>query len=207
MLAAALPDRRIRRPPGSLILTRYGLRVPDPLKLRRWSRPACATTATGWKATRWSIDRRVQQLIAGQQRPVPGTGPTASRCCPRPPAQPGRRKPISTCRGTVRPGLPGREPRAWVSRPAGRSRAPDTRCTPGHQSFQVFPLSTQYRQNAGSYPHLAAVIHWFIHSRPQVTGCNSGNTAAAVAACNQLILSWRLPGYPLVPALDHGTHA
>ena len=74
MLAAALPDRRIRRPPGSLILTRYGLRVPDPLKLRRWSRPACATTATGWKATRWSIDRRVQQLIAGQQRPVPGTG-------------------------------------------------------------------------------------------------------------------------------------
>ena len=44
-------------------------------------------------------------------------------------------------------------------------------------------------------------------ARPQVTGCNSGNTAAAVAACNQLILSWRLPGYPLVPALDHGTHA
>ncbi len=137
---------------------------PDPLKLRRWSRPACATAAAGWKATRWSIDRRVQQLIAGQQRPVPGTGPKASRCCPRPPAQPGRRKPISTCRGTVRPGLPGREPRAWVSRPAGRSRAPDIRCTPGHQSFRVFPLSTQYPQNAGSYPHLAAVIHWFIHS-------------------------------------------
>jgi hypothetical protein len=58
----------------ALILTRYGLRVLDTLKLRRWSRPACVTTATGWNVTRWSSDRRGQPLIAGQQRPVAGTG-------------------------------------------------------------------------------------------------------------------------------------
>jgi hypothetical protein len=31
----------------ALILTRHGLGVPGTLKLRRWSRPACPTAATG----------------------------------------------------------------------------------------------------------------------------------------------------------------
>ncbi len=126
---------------------------------------ACATTATGWKVTRWSIDRRVQQLIAGQQRPVPGASREGVPVLAPSPTRPRRRKPGRRYQAPSTPGRQDANPRAAVA----TSRAFPAQLThragpPGHQSFQVFALSTRYPQNAGSYPQFGGGYPLFIHS-------------------------------------------
>jgi hypothetical protein len=56
--------------------------------------------------------------------------------------------------------------------------------------FGVLRLSTRYPQKAGSYPHLAVVIHRPIHSPVhKLLGVTQGIPAPAVAARDRLILS------------------
>ena len=103
--------------------------------------------------------RRPATACAGRQpRRRPGAVPVP---------QPGRAggNPVGATRAPSTPGRHDANPRAAVA----TSRAFPAQLThragpPGHQSFQVFALSTRYPQNAGSYPHSAAVIHWLIHS-------------------------------------------
>ena len=164
MLAAALPDRRIRRPPG-------GRAHPHP---PRTARPRYAQAAP--LVTPCLRDHR--HRLAGNA-PVPSTagfsslspesnGPCrapaakASRCCHRPSVRLGRRK---GDRHLLHPPPQDANPVRGRRDQQGLPAHLTTRCRhPGTSTFQVFPLSTRYPQNAGSYPHSAAVIHRLIHS-------------------------------------------
>ena len=105
------------------------------------------------------------------------------------------------------PTFPGSPPR-WCPFPNGENistASAGAAQEPAASHFRFLPCPQSDPQKAGSYPHLAVVIHGLFTAYPQAPERKPENTGTAGAECNRLSFSQRLPGTHLVTGSDVGT--
>lgn len=97
----------------------------------------------------------------------------ASRCCPRPPAPPGRRKADQHLPRYPPPRPPGCGSRAWLSRRAGPSRAPDTPLQArdiNHSRYSAIPTASTERGQFSTFDRGYPLAYSQpVHRSPDVT--------------------------------------
>ena len=192
MLAAALPDRRIRRPPA-------GSRSSSPL---RTARPRHAQAAPLVMPCLRDHRHRLERdaLVhrppgsAAHRRPAMASGGHRPRrhpdAVPVPRPRPVGGKPISTYRGTLLPGRQDADPARGCRDEQGRPAHLTPRCRHrdiNHSRYSAIHTAStergQFSTFDGGYP---LAYSQPVHRSPDVT---RGIPQAAVAACNRLILS------------------
>jgi len=193
MFPAAPPDRRIRRPPAG----RAHPHPPRTGRLRYAQAAPLVTPCLPDRRDRLKGDALIHRPPGSAAYPRPATARAGHRPRGRPGAVPVPQSGRTGGKADQR--LPGHLPSSAAGMRTPCVGAATSRAFPRPDTALQGPRDINHSRYF-RYPHgihrTRAVIRicrrlstGLFTARPQVTGCNSGNTGTAVAACNQLILS------------------